>query len=207
MFNDFRVAYRKDPALHGKFLGFLEVLLYQGVYALWLHRLAHILFKLRIPFLPRLISQINRFLTGIEIHPGAKIGKDCFIDHGLGTVIGETAEIGNNVLIYHQVTLGGTSLETGKRHPTIGDNVVLGAGVKIFGPIVIGNNCRIGGGAVVTRSIPPNCTAVGNPAWIIPHHNKKIVTEEVDQMHLPDPVRKSLEKMQKEINELKRKSE
>ena len=165
---DIASAYRKDPALRGKLLSFLELLTYAGVWAIIFHRIAHMLFSLEIPLFPRLISQISRFLTGIEIHPGARIGKGFFIDHGNGVVIGETAEIGEDVLIYHQVTLGSTgTMDAVKRHPTVGSHTVIGAGAKILGAVLVGDHARIGAGAIVTKSIPEGSTAVGNPARII----------------------------------------
>jgi len=161
-------GYKKDPALHGKLFGALELILYAGIWSIFFHRVAYLLFVLKIPFIPRLVSQISRFLTGIEIHPGAKIGHGFFIDHGNGVVIGETAEIGNNVLIFHQVTLGSKGgISTGKRHPTIGNNVTIGAGAKVLGAINVGNNSIIGAGSIVTKDLPDNSTAVGNPAKII----------------------------------------
>lgn len=153
----------KDPAIRSKW----EVILYPSLHALIIHRLSNKLYRLKLYFLARLLSQISRFFTGIEIHPGAKIGKNVFIDHGMGVVIGETAEIGNDVTIYHGVTLGGVGLEKGKRHPTIGDSVVIGAGAKILGPIIIGDNCKIGANSVVLKPIPKDKTAVGIPAKII----------------------------------------
>jgi len=163
MFSDIKAVFDRDPAAANIF----EVLLYQGVWAIYLHRFSHLLYKIGIPFLPRLISQISRFLTGIEIHPGAKIGKGFFIDHGAGVVIGETTEIGNNVTIYQGVTLGGTGLNKGKRHPTIGNNVVIGASAIVLGAIMIGNNSKIGAGSVVTKSVDQDTTVVGNPARIV----------------------------------------
>ena len=151
----------KDPASKS----LLEVIvLYQGFHILVFYRIAHFLYKNKLFFIARLISQLGRFFTGIEIHPGAKIGKRLFIDHGMGIVIGETAEIGNDCTIYHQVTLGGTGKDAVKRHPTIGDNVLLGAGAKILGPILIGNNVKVGAGAVVLKSVVDNSTVVGVPA-------------------------------------------
>jgi serine O-acetyltransferase len=166
--SDFKAVFKNDPALRAS--TFLEIILYQGVHAIILHRFAHFLWQLKIPFLPRLISQISRFLTGIEIHPGAQIGAGFFVDHGSGTVIGETAEIGDNVLIYHQVTLGtkrGKVAANQRRHPKIGDNVLIGAGAKLFGPITVGNNAIIGGGSVITKDIPPDATVCGNPGKVI----------------------------------------
>jgi serine O-acetyltransferase len=154
----------RDPAART----WLEVLLvYSGLHAIWIHRIAHWLWQHNFRFIARWLSQFSRWLTGIEIHPGAKIGKGFFIDHGMGVVIGETAEIGADVTLYHGVTLGGTSLEKGKRHPTIGDRVVIGAGAKILGAITIGNDSRIGANAVVVKSVPPNSVVVGVPGQIV----------------------------------------
>jgi len=163
MWEDIKVIFERDPAAANIF----EVLLYQGLWAIWLHRAAHLLYKLKIPFIPRLISQIMRWLTLIEIHPGAKIGRRLFIDHGCGVVIGETTVIGDDVTIYQGVTLGGTGKEKGKRHPTIGNNVVIGANAIVLGNITIGDNVLVGAGSVVTKSVPPNKTVVGNPAQIL----------------------------------------
>lgn len=158
-------AYRKyDPAARSD----IEILLlYPGVRALFFHRIAHALFRAEVPFFPRLISEIGRFLSGIEIHPGAKIARDLVIDHGMGVVIGETAEIGRGVILYQGVTLGGTSLARGKRHPTVGDHVVIGSGAKVLGNIQIGHGSRIGANSVVVQSVPENATVVGIPARII----------------------------------------
>lgn len=161
---DFRIIFDRDPAARN----WLEVLIcYPGLQALFFHRLAHLLYNLGIPFLPRFISHLARALTGIEIHPGANIGKGVFIDHGMGVVIGETAILGDYCLIYQGVTLGGTGKETGKRHPTLGENVVVGAGAKVLGNIQIGNDVRIGAGSVVLRDVPSNCTVVGIPGRIV----------------------------------------
>ncbi|MFL0246535.1 serine O-acetyltransferase EpsC [Candidatus Clostridium stratigraminis] len=152
---------KNDPAAKSK----LEVLLlYPSMQAMIFHRIAHKLYYKRRYFIARFISQFSRFVTGIEIHPGAKIGKGLFIDHGMGVVIGETSEIGDNVTLYHGVTLGGTGKESGKRHPTVGNNVIIGAGAKILGPVYVGNNAKIGAGAVVLKDVPANATAVGVPA-------------------------------------------
>lgn len=203
-FYDIRAAYKNDPALRGTPWSGLEIILYQGLYAIFFHRLAHWLWRLNIPFIPRLISQLSRFLTGIEIHPGAEIGRGFFIDHGMGVVIGETAAIGENVLIYHEVTLGGTSLQTGKRHPTIGNNVIIGAGAKLFGPLTVGDNSQIGGGAVIVKDVPANSVVVGNPGKVVKLDGKD-VREKVDMINLPDPVQKILDEIRQEINELKNK--
>ncbi|NER83232.1 MAG: serine O-acetyltransferase [Leptolyngbya sp. SIO1D8] len=161
---DFKIVFERDPAARN----WLEVLFcYPGLQALFLHRLAHWLWILGLPFIPRLISHIGRFLTGIEIHPGASIGHGVFIDHGMGVVIGETAIVGNYGLIYQGVTLGGTGKESGKRHPTLGENVVVGAGAKVLGNIQIGNNVRIGAGSVVLREVPSDCTVVGVPGRVV----------------------------------------
>lgn len=178
---DLRTIYERDPAARN----WLEVLFcYPGVQALLFHRVAHWLYCAGIPFLPRLISQLSRFLTGIEIHPGAKIGKGVFIDHGMGVVIGETAIVGDYALIYQGVTLGGTGKETGKRHPTLGKNVVVGAGAKVLGNIQIGDNVRIGAGSVVLRDVPSNRTVVGIPGRIA--YQKREAADFLNPDCLPD---------------------
>ncbi len=171
---DIKSAFRNDPALQGKVFGFLELLTYAGVWAIFCHRFAYLLNELKIPLIPRIISQLARFLTGVEIHPGAKIGKGFFIDHGHGVVIGETAEIGNNVTLFHQVTLGGTGNSTGKRHPTLGNNVMVGAGAKIIGPLIIGDDSKIGSGSVVVKNVPESSTVVGIPGRVIKRFGKKV---------------------------------
>jgi serine O-acetyltransferase len=153
----------KDPAARNAW----EVLTYAGIWAVWWHRVAHALWRARLRYLARLLSQSTRFLTGIEIHPGATIGRRFFIDHGMGVVIGETTEIGDDVLMYHQVTLGGTSLDKVKRHPTIGNNVLIGMGAKIVGPVNVADNAKIGANAVVTRDVPTNATVVGIPGKVV----------------------------------------
>lgn len=167
---DIQTVFRKDPA--AKTL--LEVLMYPGLHAIWMHRLAHPLHRCKMYSLARFISQSTRFFTGVEIHPGAVIGRRFFIDHGMGVVIGETAVIGDDVLMYHEVTLGGTTLEKGKRHPTIGNNVLIGMGAKIVGAITVGDNCRIGANAVVNKNIPDNCTVVGVPGHIVTRDGVKV---------------------------------
>lgn len=168
---DFQIIFERDPAARN----WLEVLLcYPGLQALACHRFAHRLYKLDMPFVPRLISHIGRFITGIEIHPGAAIGKGVFIDHGMGVVIGETAVVGDYSLIYQGVTLGGTGKEIGKRHPTLGVNVVVGAGAKILGNIQIGSNVRVGAGSVVLRDVPSDCTVVGVPGRIVYRNGEKV---------------------------------
>ncbi|MEK7775417.1 MAG: serine O-acetyltransferase EpsC [Candidatus Zixiibacteriota bacterium] len=179
---DVKAIYRNDPAAHN-----IEFVLYPGLWAITWHRLIHRLYQLRIPFLPRLMSQINRFVTGLEIHPGAKIGKGIFIDHGAGLVIGETAEIGANCVLFHNVTIGGTGKHDGKRHPTIGDNVFIGTGAILLGPILVGSNSKIGANSfVVMRDIPPNCTVAGTPARVIKRYGvacDEELTRTVEQDH------------------------
>jgi len=204
---DIQATYKGDPAARSRKLGFLEIILYQGLHAIIFHRIAHFLWRLHLPFIPRLISQISRLLTGgIEIHPGAKIGKGFFIDHGTGVVIGETAEIGDNVLIYHQVTLGtqGGDIESkGRRHPLIGNNVMIGSGAKLFGPIKVGDNSQIGGATVLTKDVPPNSVVVGNPAQIIKTDGKKVV-DKTGIMHLPDPVKNEFNKLNQRIDKIEK---
>ncbi len=203
-----RSAKERDPAA----VNTLEIIFtYSGVHAVINHRIAHWLHKHKIPFIPRYISQCSRFFTGIEIHPGAKIGKSIFIDHGMGVVIGETTEIGNNVTIYQGVTLGGTGKEKGKRHPTIGNNVVISAGAKVLGSIEIGNDVIIGSGAVVVKSVPDRCTVVGVPGRIVKIGGEKILSDEFHRMNLPDPVSEILSDccaridfLEKEIEKLRK---
>jgi serine O-acetyltransferase len=201
---DIEAIFERDPAA----TNLLEVLLnYSGLHAMIFHRLAHPLYKLGLRTLPRLISQVSRFLTGIEIHPGAEIEPGFFIDHGMGVVIGETSEIGRNVTLYQGVTLGGTGKETGKRHPTIGDNVMISAGAKVLGSIEIGDHVKVGAGAVVLDSVPDNCTVVGIPGRVVVKNGKKVETDAVDLEHgdLPDPVQEMLMCMDKRIKKLEAK--
>ncbi len=207
---DIQAIFERDPAARTT----LEVLLcYPGLHAIIMHRIAHGLFKRGWVLLPRIISNISRFITGIEIHPGAKIGKKLFIDHGMGVVIGETAEVGDNVTIYQGATLGGTGKEKGKRHPTIGDNVVIASGAKVLGPFKVGDNSKIGAGSVVLREVPDNCTVVGVPGRIVVKDNVKVQRTEIDldQTKLPDPVfdemhllRKKLFALEQRISEIER---
>jgi len=192
--------FREDPAAKSM----LEIFLcYPGFHAALLHRAAHKLYNAHVPLLPRLISQTSRFFTGIEIHPGATIGRRFFIDHGMGVVIGETAEIGDDVLIYQGVTLGGTGDERGKRHPTIGNNVVIGTGAKVLGNIRIGNNARIGAGAVVVHAVPENSTVVGIPGRVVRYH---VPREGVlDHGLMPDPEGQEIEDLKKRVSELESK--
>lgn len=202
---DIKAIYKGDPAMRSRKSAIFEFILYQGFHAIILHRLSHFLWRIHLPFIPRLISQIARIITGgIEIHPGAKIGKGFFIDHGAGVVIGETAEIGNNVLMYHQVTLGtqgGMVDAKERRHPKIGHNVMIGAGAKLFGPIEIGDNSQIGGASVVTKNVPPNSIVVGNPGRIIKQAGKKII-DPSGIMHLPDPVKNEINSIKERIEKL-----
>ncbi|WP_102349373.1 serine O-acetyltransferase [Bacillus sp. Marseille-P3661] len=214
MFNvlreDVEVVFEQDPAARSYF----EVILtYSGLHAIWSHRLAHALFKRKFFFLARAISQISRFFTGIEIHPGAKIGRRFFIDHGMGVVIGETCEIGDNVIIFQGVTLGGTGKEKGKRHPTLKDNVLVATGAKVLGSITIEENSKIGAGSVVLRDVPPNSTVVGIPGKIVIKDGVRI-KHDLNHNNLPDPVsdkftelEKQIEQLQQEINKLKARSE
>jgi len=200
-FAEIKTAQKKDPAARG----FLEVLLlYQGLHALITHRIAHFFYKIRLFFLARYLSQVSRFFTGIEIHPGAQIGKGFFIDHGMGVVIGETAVIGNNVLLYQGVTLGGAGLEKGKRHPTVGNNVVIGTGAKVLGNITVGDNSYIGANAVVIKDVPPNSTVVGVPGRITKQDGKKIDIS-LDHIHILDPIMQNIEELEKRINKLENK--
>lgn len=199
VFEDIKVIYDNDPAAKN----IMEVLFcYPGLQALIAYRLAHRLYKWKIPFIPRFISYITRIITGIEIHPGAKIGRRLFIDHGEGVVIGETSEIGDDVLIYQQVTLGGTGKEAGKRHPSVGDHVILGAGAKILGNIKIGDNVRIGAGSVVVEDVPENSTVVGVPGRVV---HRAVIDKEGNLMHnrIPDPITCEINKLKAEIEILK----
>lgn len=195
-----RAVKERDPAARST----AEVLLlYSGVHAVIAHRKAHQLLQDGHPFLARCVSQIARHLTGIEIHPGATIGQGLLIDHGMGVVIGETAEIGDNCTIYQGVTLGGTGKDVGKRHPTIGNNVMVGAGAKILGPVHVGSGCKVAANAVVLHDVPDNCTAVGIPAKVV-RRNGERVRDDMDQIHIPDPVAQELRRLQAEIEALKR---
>jgi serine O-acetyltransferase len=191
---DIQAVLARDPAARTS----LEVLLcYPGVWALIFHRPAHWLYKHNMKLIARIISQLARFLTGIEIHPGATIGRRCFIDHGMAVVIGETTEIGDDVTIYQGVTLGGTGKETGKRHPTIGNNVMISSGAKVLGPFKVGNNSKIGAGSVVLKEIPDNCTVVGIPGKIVKRGDQR--TQDLNQIDLPDPIAVELECLRRRI--------
>ncbi len=197
--SDFKTIRRKDPAIKSG----IEVLLYSSFWALLFYRPAHVLYKWKLFFIARLISQIARLLTGIEIHPGATIGEGLFIDHGMGVVIGETCEIGNNVTIYQGVTLGGTGKDVGKRHPTIGDNVMVGSGAKVLGPIKIGANSKIGAGSVVLKDVPEDSTVVGIPGRAVKRSTLyDSPSENLDQLRLPDPVEMEICKLRVKISQL-----
>lgn len=206
MKDDVDAIFERDPAAKGM----MEVILcYPGLHAILIHRISHYFYKRGWVLLPRMISNIGRFFTGIEIHPGAKVGKKVFIDHGMGVVIGETAEIGDNVTIYQGATLGGTGKEKGKRHPTIGNNVVISSGAKILGPFTVGENSKIGAGSVVLKEVPPNCTVVGVPGRIVVKDNVKINScdngIDLDQIKLPDPIMDELTCLKEKIAELQNK--
>jgi len=200
---EMQIIKERDPAIKTP----LEVFLYPSFKAIIHYRIAHWLYKRKRYFLARWISQRAVRKTGIEIHPGAKIGKGLFIDHGHGVVIGETAIIGDNVTLYQGVTLGGTGKEQGKRHPTVGNNVMISAGAKVLGSFTIGENSKIGAGSVVLQEVPPNSTVVGVPGRVVKQNNVRIPREDLDQVHLPDPVQKELNSLREENisirNELK----
>jgi serine O-acetyltransferase len=198
MREDIQAVFDNDPAARSK----LEVILtYSGVHAVWAHRVAHKLFRHNFLFLARLVSQISRFFTGIEIHPGAQIGRRLFIDHGMGVVIGETCIVGNNVTLYQGVTLGGTGKEKGKRHPTLEDHALVASGAKVLGSITIGKHSKIGAGSVVLRDVPPNSTVVGIPGRVVVQDGVK-VGQELDHCNLPDPVAAQFRELQAEIERL-----
>jgi serine O-acetyltransferase len=201
---DIRAVFDRDPAA----TSWLEVLFtYAGFHALLAYRLAHWLRRKGVPFIPRAISQLARWLTGIEIHPGAKIGQGFFIDHGMGVVIGETAEIGDFVTLFQGVTLGGTGKERGKRHPTIGNHVVVGTGAKILGAIRIGDNVKIGANSVVLKSVPPHSTVIGVPARIIKMEGERVPEATMDHTNIPDPIIDRFEALEQELIELRKKLE
>lgn len=194
-------VFREDPAAKSV----LEILTcYPGVHAILLHRLSHKLYRWRFNVLARLISQFSRAITGIEIHPGAKIGKRFFIDHGAGVVIGETAEVGDDVLIYQGVTLGGTGKDKGKRHPTVGNNVVIGTGAKVLGAITIGDNVKIGAGSVVVKSVPEGSTVVGIPGKIVRFWGEQPAEHDLEHGRLPDPESQEIEELKTRVAELER---
>ncbi|WP_255473844.1 serine O-acetyltransferase [Oceanobacillus sp. CFH 90083] len=193
------VVFEQDPAARTYF----EVMLtYSGVHAIWAHRIAHWLYNKNLKFLARFTSQFSRFITGIEIHPGAKIGRRLFIDHGMGVVIGETCEIGDNVTIFQGVTLGGTGKEQGKRHPTIEDNAMISTGAKVLGAITIGENSKVGGGSVVLKNVPANSTVVGVPGQVVVQDGIRL-NKDLDHQNVPDPIAEKCSDLQEQIKELK----
>ncbi len=196
--NEIKVIRERDPAIHSN----MEVFLYPSFKVMLSYRLAHKLYKSGHYFWARWISQKAARKTGIEIHPGAQIGENLFIDHGNGVIIGETTIIGNNVTLYQGVTLGGTGKEHGKRHPTIGDNVMISAGAKVLGSFTIGENSKIGAGSVVLEAVPPNCTVVGVPGRIVKRNNEKLVREDMNQVDLPDPVSEDIRSLQHADSEI-----
>ena len=201
-----RAYQARDPAARSR----LEIfLLYQGVHAIIYHRIAHFFYKHNIKFIARAVSQWSRFWTGIEIHPGAQIGRRLVIDHGMGIVIGETAEIGDDCLLYHGVTLGGTGKDSGKRHPTLGNNVMVSTGAKVLGPFKVGDNARIAANAVVLQEVPDNATAVGIPAQIVRVQGEKVkkYVDEVDQTSVENPTLKKIEALTRRLEELEQKLE
>ena len=195
---EFQVIQERDPAIHSP----MEVLLYPSFRVMLKYRRAHKLYLKGHYFLARWISQRAARKTGIEIHPGATIGKGLFIDHGSGVIIGETTIIGDNVTLYQGVTLGGTGKEQGKRHPTIGNNVMISAGAKILGSFTIGDNSKIGAGSVVLEEVPPNSTVVGVPGHVVKRNNQRLPQEELDQVHLPDPVKEELSMLRKRMQQM-----
>lgn len=197
---DIRAVLEKDPAARN---GFEVLLCYPGVWAIIMHRPTHWLYQKNIKLLARIISQWTRFFTGIEIHPGATIGKRCFIDHGMAIVIGETTEIGDDVTIYQGVTLGGTGKDTGKRHPTIGNRVIISSGAKVLGPFRVGDDVKIGAGSVVLKEIPDNCTVVGIPGTIVKRGG--FATEDMNQVDIPDPIAVEMECLRRRIVSLEHK--
>lgn len=198
MREDIAAVLERDPAAKS---GFEVVCLYSGLHALWWYRIHHWLWRKGLSFPARSLSQFARWLTGIEIHPGARIGRRFFIDHGMGVVIGETAEVGDDVTLYQGVTLGGTGKETGKRHPTVCDNVVVGAGAKILGSITVGENCRIGAGSVVLRNVPPDSTVVGVPGHIVLRNGQRVVITDPKQIN--DPLSEALAAVATEVKALR----
>ncbi|HVM31953.1 MAG TPA: serine O-acetyltransferase [bacterium] len=194
MFGYFKSILDRDPAAR-----WWELPLYPSLYAVFAHRVSHFLWRLRIPFVPRFLSALSAFFTGIEIHPGARIGRNFFVDHGQGTVIGETTEIGDNVTIFQQVTLGGTGKEKGKRHPTLRDHVVVAAGAKVLGNIEIGEYSKVGANAVVVIPVPPHSTVVGVPGRVVTLRGRRMEGHELDHQSLPDPLLRRLEHLERDL--------
>ncbi|WP_303968426.1 serine O-acetyltransferase [Sporosarcina ureae] len=202
MKEDIRCIFDQDPAARST----IEVVLtYSGLHAIWMHRIAHAFYKRNLRFLARVVSQVSRFFTGIEIHPGAVIGRRLFIDHGMGVVIGETCEIGDDVTLYQGVTLGGTGKEGGKRHPTLHDNVLVASGAKVLGSITVGENSKVGAGSVILKEVPPNSTVVGIPGKIVISNGVR-VKNKLDHS-TQDPIEDEIKRLEKQIQELKLRTE
>jgi serine O-acetyltransferase len=202
MREDINSVFDRDPAARNV----VEVLFcYPGLHAIWMHRIAHWFWTHGLLFLGRFTSQVSRFITGIEIHPGARIGRKFFIDHGMGVVIGETAEIGDNVTMYHGVTLGGVTWDKVKRHPTIGDNVVIGSGAKVLGPFTVGANSKIGSNSVVVKEVPPNSSVVGIPGRVVMSEGQQPVKPDLQHGNMPDPEAKAISCLFDQIRELDKK--
>ena len=202
LLTDIEATFDGDPAAANK----EEIIFaYPGLFAIFVYRIAHELYLRHVPMIPRIMSEYAHSRTGIDIHPGAQIGPWFFIDHGTGVVIGETAVIGDDVMIYQGVTLGGTGKDTGKRHPTIGNNVMIGAGAKVLGPFKVGDNSNIAAGAVVLDEIPPDCTAVGVPAHIVRRNGVRV--DDLDQVHIPDPVAQELCRLEHQVSQLRKQLE
>jgi serine O-acetyltransferase len=200
---DVSAARDRDPAARAA--GTAEILLtYPGVHAILAHRIAHALHQAEVPLAPRVLANASRIVTGIEIHPAARIGRDFFVDHGAGVVVGETAEIGDRVTLFQGVTLGGTGFATGKRHPTVEDNVTIGSGAKLLGPITVGHGAKVGANSVVIHDVPPNTTVVGNPGHPVRVEGRKPEGPDTDWLHLPDPVADALRGLAERIGELER---
>jgi serine O-acetyltransferase len=198
---DVKAARDRDPAAQG--VSTLEILLsWAGVQALLAHRLAHALLEAGVPVAPRVLAYLSRSVTGVEIHPAATIGREFFVDHGSGVVIGETAEIGKRVTLYQGVTLGGTGFQRGKRHPTLGDNVTVGSGAKLLGPIAVGDGAKIGANTVVVEDVPPGSTVVGNPGHPVKVEGKRVEGPDADWIHLPDPIAEAIKTLSRRIAEL-----
>jgi serine O-acetyltransferase len=198
---DIAAAHQRDPAARG--VSSMEVLIaWPGVQAVLAHRVAHALHDSSVPIAPRAIAYLSRLATGIEIHPAANIGDGLFIDHGMGVVIGETADIGDDVTLYQGVTLGGTGFATGKRHPTVGDNVTIGSGAKLLGPIEVGHGAKVGANSVVITDVPPNSTVVGNPGHVVRVDGKRPEGPDADWIHLPDPVAEAIRELSSRLTEI-----
>jgi serine O-acetyltransferase len=203
---DVAAARSRDPAAQG--VGPVEILAtWPGVHAILAHRVAHALYGTGVPLLPRVIAAFSRAVTGIEIHPAARIGQSFFIDHGMGVVVGETAEIGDNVTLYQGVTLGGTGFATGKRHPTVQDNVTIGSGAKLLGPITVGHGAKIGANSVVIHDVPPNSTVVGNPGHPVRIEGRRPEGPDADWVHLPDPIADAIKSLAGRIESLEQLAE